>query len=265
MCSPRGGAHTGGAHGALRCTRGGGTARRQRSPPEEVHRPRSGQMCFCISVRGPSAHAPHHGATTLAVGVQRCGGRGWPRSRGAGQGLQAQCWPAPSGQTSIPRCHSGLPTSAKAPARQGPSPLPTQTPKAPVPRECPPTRRALGTGGDREAVIWACSASTDRGAQAGMASLPDALLSGRLSGRLHELTGQLGLLLPPSQRVSAPLPVTEAQVPLTATGGCSPPALPTPPPPRSARPHPATSHTLLPLPEVFSLFTSSSPSSDVIS
>lgn len=58
VCMPRGGAHTGGAHGALRCTRGGGAARRQHSPPEEVHRPRSGQMCSCISVRGPSAHAP---------------------------------------------------------------------------------------------------------------------------------------------------------------------------------------------------------------
>ena len=120
-------------------------------------------MCFHISVRSPSTHSPRHAATTLAVGAQRCGGGDRSRSRGSGQGLQAQCWPAPSGQTSIPCCHSGLPASAKAPAQQGPSPLPTQTPKAPVPRgwthcsERPPTRQVLGMSGDREAVIWACS------------------------------------------------------------------------------------------------------------
>ena len=49
-----------------------------------------------------------------------------------------------------------------------------------------------------------------------------------------------------------PLPVTEAQILRTATGGCSLPALP-PPPPRSSSPHPATSHTLFPLPEVLFL------------
>lgn len=120
------------------------------------------------------------------------------------------------------------------------------------------------------------AASTDRGGQAGTASLPDAplcihaaaepeaLLSGRPSGRLHELTGQLGLLLPPPQRASAPLPVTEAQVPHGHRG--LRPASPTYPAPTPFSKAPScTSHTLLPLPEAFSLFASPSPSSDVIS
>lgn len=171
VCMPRGGAHTGGAHGALRCTRGGGAARRQHSPPEEVHRPRSGQMCACISVRGPSAHAPPvTGQPRWRQEYKGAGGETGPHP-----GARDEAFRPSAGQRPRVRLLFRAATVASPPLqRPQPSrarnPSPHRPPRHLSQGSAHPPAGRWGRVGTGRLSSGRAAASTDRGGQAGTAS-----------------------------------------------------------------------------------------------